>query len=140
MWRRRKVVTSYRPSDDAKLDDELWQQTMAECEKGWISGPYMTEAEVSRVLESDEWLCTKRFPLRQGDKIRLIDDALASGINAAFSTFNKAQANGCGHFSLPDCSRHEVYGSSGRVSCSLVHREIIGLLCAPRLGVRTSIL
>ena len=88
-WRRQKVVSSCRPSDDANLDEELWQQTMAECEKGWVSGPYMSEAEVSRVLASDEWLCTKRFPLRQGDKIRLIDDALASGVNAAFSTFNK---------------------------------------------------
>ncbi|OLP77373.1 hypothetical protein AK812_SmicGene42573 [Symbiodinium microadriaticum] len=89
VWRRQKVVSSCRPSDDANLDEELWQQTMAECEKGWVSGPYMSEAEVSRVLASDEWLCTKRFPLIQGDKIRLIDDALASGVNAAFSTFNK---------------------------------------------------
>ena len=49
----------------------------------------MSEAVVSEALQSAEWLCTKRFPLKQGEKIRLIDDAMASGVDAAFSTFDK---------------------------------------------------
>ena len=88
-WRRQKPIQSCKPSVDPALDEELWKQTMAERDKGWVSGPYASEAEVSEALQSAEWLCTKRFPLQQGEKIRLIDDALASGVNAAFSTFNK---------------------------------------------------
>ena len=44
---------------------------------------------MSNFLGETDWICAKRFPLQQGEKVRLIDDALQSGINSAFSTFNK---------------------------------------------------
>ena len=36
-----------------------------------------------------EWICTRRFPLKQSTKVRLIDDGLESGLNSAFSCYNK---------------------------------------------------
>ena len=34
-------------------------------------------------------ICTRRFPLQQPTKIRLIDDGLESGLNSAYSCYNK---------------------------------------------------
>ncbi len=35
------------------------------------------------------WNCTRRFPLQQPTKMRLIDDGLESGLNPAYSCYNK---------------------------------------------------
>ena len=40
-------------------------------------------------MGSERWLATRRFPLEQREKVRLIDDALRSGLNSAFRTSNK---------------------------------------------------
>ena len=37
----------------------------------------------------DQRLATRRFPLRQKDKVRIIDDGLDSGLNSSYSSFNK---------------------------------------------------
>ena len=38
---------------------------------------------------SQQWIATRRFPLRQKDKVRMIDDCTASGMNATFAATNK---------------------------------------------------
>ena len=68
-----------------------WSQSLQEVEQGWLSGPYASEKEVSDALQTDNWICTRRFPLRQSNKIRLIDDGLESGLNSAYSSYNKLQ-------------------------------------------------
>ena len=67
------------------------KQTLDETEAGWIKGPFMSEDEVSAELGVVDWVCTKRFAIRQNDKVRVIDNAKASGINGAFSTYSKLQ-------------------------------------------------
>ena len=89
IWRRKSTIGKCRASDDAAADEELWSQSLQEVEQGWLSGPYASEKEVSDALQTDNWICTRRFPLRQSNKIRLIDDGLESGLNSAYSSYNK---------------------------------------------------
>lgn len=89
IWRRKSSIGKCRPTDDAEADDELWAQSLKEAEQGWLSGPFSSEREVTEALKTDNWICTRRFPLRQSNKIRLIDDGLESGLNSAYSSFNK---------------------------------------------------
>ena len=89
IWRRKSTIGICRASDDAGADSELWTQSLEEAENGWLSGPYFSEAEVSEVLQTGNWICTRRFPLRQSNKVRIIDDGLESGLNSAYSSYNK---------------------------------------------------
>ncbi|CAJ1378275.1 unnamed protein product, partial [Effrenium voratum] len=73
---------------DPELDAELWKQTLLEVEKGWLQGPF-SEEEVTALVGTSSWLATRRFPLRQKTKVRIIDDGLESGLNASYSTPNK---------------------------------------------------
>ena len=91
VWRRKSTIGKCRASDDAEADLELRTHSLQEAENGWFSGPYFSEEEVSRILATDNWTCTRRFPLRQSNKIRFIDDGLESGLNSAYSCYNKLQ-------------------------------------------------
>ena len=91
VWRRRASVGKCQSSGDQHADKELWRQSLQEVEDGWLGGPYYTEEEVSKLLKTSDWICTRRFPLKQTSKIRLIDDGLESGLNSAYSCYNKLQ-------------------------------------------------
>ena len=91
IWRRKAAISTCKPSGDPAVDDALWTQSLEERDEGWIKGPFLDEAQVSAELGVEDWVCARRFALRQPNKIRLIDDAKASGINRAFSTFSKLQ-------------------------------------------------
>ena len=85
-WRRASVAKCQER--DPELDAELWKQTLLEVEKGWLQGPF-SEEEVTALVGTSSWLATRRFPLRQKTKVRIIDDGLESGLNASYSTPNK---------------------------------------------------
>ena len=70
---------------DDGADQELWSQAIAEAEDGWLEGPFYLEEEVTSKVGTGDWICTRRFPLKQPNKIRLIDDGLESGLNSAYS-------------------------------------------------------
>ncbi|CAE7488572.1 unnamed protein product [Symbiodinium sp. CCMP2592] len=89
VWRRKNTISKCKPTGDTAADDELWSQTLGEVEQGWIDGPYWAESEVSERLGSAEWMCTRRFPIVQGPKVRIIDDCLQSGLNSAYAAYNK---------------------------------------------------
>ncbi|CAE7227242.1 unnamed protein product [Symbiodinium sp. CCMP2592] len=89
VWRRKNTISKCKPTGDTAADDELWSQTLGEVEQGWIDGPYWAESEVSERLGSAEWMCTRRFPIVQGPKVRIIDDCLQSGLNLAYAAYNK---------------------------------------------------
>ena len=88
IWLRKSNAAKCKSTGRAELDDLVWSQTLEERDKGWLKGPY-TEKEVDELVGSNRWLATRRFPLEQRDKTRLIDDALASGLNSAYGTSNK---------------------------------------------------
>ena len=89
VWRRKTSIGKCRSSGDTSADVELWEQSLAEAEAGWIDGPFYDESEVSERVQTTDWICTRRFPLQQPTKIRLIDDGLESGLNSAYSCYNK---------------------------------------------------
>ena len=68
---------------DAQLDHELWEKTMKEVEAGWLVGPL----EWEQLGPSD--VISHRFPLKQGARVRPIDDYSRSGVNAAVTTLEQ---------------------------------------------------
>ena len=76
---RRAIIQSTRGSDDPAIDLGVYQSTMDEMERGWLHGPYK---------ESDldgECTVTRRFGVRQGSKIRPIDNYTESLVNQTTS-------------------------------------------------------
>ena len=75
--RRLQVMSEPCSSGDNEIDEEVWRQTLEECERGWLRGP----------LEDDEVPndapISRRVGLRQKHKIRLIDDFSESSVNQA---------------------------------------------------------
>lgn len=72
----KSVVDRFDPS----VGTQVWEQTMAETEKGFLEGPLN--------LESIPGHCplSPRFGIRQGQKVRCIDDFSRSGVNSAVQT------------------------------------------------------
>ncbi len=66
-----------------ELDRQLLEETREELDKGWAEGPFLLGD-----LEEGATI-SRRFPLIQGAKTRMIDDFSISGINDSCSTFNK---------------------------------------------------
>ena len=87
VWRRKAAISSCKPTRDQTVDEAPWEQSLEERDEGWIKGPLLDEGQVSSELGVSDWVCSRRFAFRQVD----IDDAKASGINGAFSTYSKLQ-------------------------------------------------
>lgn len=78
---QKRVVHSMGPSGDCEIDDAVWSKTMQEVAEGWLSGPLdLSEVGVDEPV-------SRRFGLKQRDKIRPIDDFSASGINDTVSSW-----------------------------------------------------
>ena len=62
-------------SGDPEIDLTVWRQTLDECSAGWLKGPIELESipKCARI--------SRRFGIRQGPKIRLIDNFASSQVN-----------------------------------------------------------
>ncbi len=89
-WLRAAVIGKCKASDRKALDEITWNKTLEERDRGWLEGPF-TLSQVEAMVDSPEWIVTRRFPLEQRDTVRMIDDCLASGLNSALSSSNKLQ-------------------------------------------------
>ena len=67
-----------------ETDSALWSKTLEEKDKGWLVGPLDWND-----LDTDT-VVSRRFPLRQGSKIRPIDDYSMSSVNATVGTSEQA--------------------------------------------------
>jgi len=72
--------------DDIIMLDALDDTTQKEVDKGLIS-PSMSRHELDKLFGVGEWRAMPRFGVRQGEKIRAIDDAASSGHNTATFTY-----------------------------------------------------
>ncbi|CAE7578426.1 unnamed protein product [Symbiodinium sp. CCMP2592] len=70
---RSRVLECIKPQGD--VDAVVHEKTVEEREKGWATGPIPLQS-----LPQDS-LISRRFGLRQGEKIRLVDDLSFSGVN-----------------------------------------------------------
>ena len=126
VWRRRSTIGKCASTGDAMVDSELWTQTMDECAEGWLSGPYYSEEEISRLVETDSWICARRFPLQQPNKVRLTDDGLDSGLNSAFSSYNKLKLMDMGSVvSLVNVVMKSVLGGAEQLTFRLSNGEVL---------------
>ena len=66
---------SARGSGDAEVDATVWSQTLEEVDAGWLKGP-MTLDDIPAGAP-----ISRRFGIRQGQKIRLIDNYASSQVN-----------------------------------------------------------
>lgn len=66
---------------DAELAEEVWSLTQEEIDKGW--------AWIDPNCDVSEHVLAKRFGLRQGSKIRLIDDCSIGGFNSTCGSCEK---------------------------------------------------
>jgi hypothetical protein len=79
--RRSLVENDGKGSGDLEVDRAVWEQTLQECDKGWLLGP-LTSGEVP-----SSGPISKRFGLRQRHKIRLIDDYSESAVDQAVTVY-----------------------------------------------------
>ena len=71
------IIESLQSSGDPELDQDLFEATMKEVAKGFLEGP------VCRSSLPPGSTLTKRFPVKQKNKVRPIDDYKASLVNFA---------------------------------------------------------
>ena len=76
---REEVLAATGPGEDPDMDTTVYEATMEEVKRGWLTGP-LTISQLSAV---DGWIPSKRFGVRQGEKVRCIDDYALSRINSA---------------------------------------------------------
>ena len=90
-WRRDSIMQTTRPISKLE-EDALLEATASEVEKGFLQGPY-SESEMSVLMGTECWSLNPRFVLFQGanQKVRVIDDAKQSAVNAAYSSTVKLQ-------------------------------------------------
>ena len=77
------VLRTMVSSGDLEVDKQLLAETRLELEKGWADGPYSLEE-----LEEGATV-SRRFPVSQGSKTRMIDDFRISGVNDSCEVHNK---------------------------------------------------
>ena len=93
VWTRNSVIGSLGPSrDDPELDNEVWKETRDEVVRGWL---IETEAHL---LDSEfgvgQWAPGRRFGIRQGKKVRAIDDFSYPMTNRAYGSSDKINLMG----------------------------------------------
>jgi len=79
--RNQAILSACKSSGNVRVDQQLLFETREEVKKGWAIGPF---SEVP-----DGCVVSRRFPLVQRDKVRMIDDFTISGINDTASSQNK---------------------------------------------------
>ena len=72
---REAVVHSVKGSGDDFVDFEVYRKTCEERSSGWLRGPYRLDTLPQHAVVS------RRFGLKQGPKVRLIDDFSGSCVN-----------------------------------------------------------
>ena len=79
--RNQAVMSSCSTSGDLEVDKSVLRETEEEVRLGWAVGPVK--------LPASDCVVSKRFPLVQRNKTRMIDDFSISGINDTAATENK---------------------------------------------------
>ena len=97
LWRTAKLAqemvrSSVRSSGDMELDAGVWGATLDEVDKHWAEGPFTADEITARV--GPLWVPSRRFGLKQPDKVRLIDDYSEFQVNATVSLSEKLELGG----------------------------------------------
>jgi len=77
------ALTKVSSSSDPDMDRQVWSATLEEVDKGWIEGPVSTDQL------PDDAVVSRRFGIRQSDKVRVIDDFSESLVNSTVGSYEK---------------------------------------------------
>lgn len=83
-----KNFASLSKRQETELQEATWKETQAELEKGWI---FLDEENVT-----EGKFVGKRFGIRQGPKIRVIDDCTCCGLNLTVGLHEKFKLHSVG--------------------------------------------
>ena len=84
IWCQKSVMSCVGPCGDAEMDAAVWRDTLEEAKRRWLIPT--TSAELDSIFGEHKWIPARRFGLRQGPKIRAIDDYSLSMVNSAFGS------------------------------------------------------
>jgi len=85
--RAQKKVVEPRAQHDSELEEEVWKETAKEVTAGLLVGPLEPDDLEERV--GPLWVAARRFGIRQGKKIRPIDNFAEHMVNDAFGAEEK---------------------------------------------------
>ena len=93
IWARKAIHAScHRVGADVEIATAVYQETLQQLEDGWVTGPYTIEQLDER--HAGCWVPSKRFGVKQGSKIRAVDDFSEFLINASVTATEKLQLFG----------------------------------------------
>ena len=117
------LLATMGPAGDVEIDEALAKTTQEELQSGWLRGPF-TKEDLDRKFTS--WVPVKRFGIRQGQKVRAIDDYSLLGQNAAMSVAEKVDLTGVDF--VATCARAFVAAAAGgdKIGLELSDGEVYG--------------
>ena len=117
------LLATVGPSGDDEIDQALDDTTAAELKEGWLRGPFTREELDAKF---DSWVPVKRFGIKQGAKVRAIDDYSLLGQNAATAVAEKVDLTGVDFVAA--CARAYLAApaAGGRVELELSTGDIYG--------------
>ena len=89
-WMGPASCAKIKSCGSAQTDEAVWQDTMDEQSKGWLSGPFHSYEQVAGQCGSSVAV-SRRFGIVQGHKTRSIDDYSESQVNATVSAREKVE-------------------------------------------------
>ena len=79
---RKKVIDKVRREKGGGLAAEVWKDSLSDVDKGFALGPFYHFEQLNEKLGTEQWIPMPRFGIKQGSKVRVVDDASVSGSSA----------------------------------------------------------
>ncbi|CAL1128793.1 unnamed protein product [Cladocopium goreaui] len=93
VWAKKMIHASCRRvGADPEIARAVYEETLQQRADGWVKGPY-TSSELDQKFDGC-WIPSKRFGVRQGGKIRAVDDFSEFLVNASVTATEKLQLFG----------------------------------------------
>ena len=93
VWAKKMIQSSCRRvANDQEIARAVYSETIQQLDDGWVKGPF-TEQQLDEKYGGC-WVPSKRFGVKQGQKIRAVDDFSEFLINSSVSSSEKLQLFG----------------------------------------------
>lgn len=108
----------------AEYAEELVAITMGKAEKGWVEGPF-TPSQMDERFGVDSWIPVRRFGVRQGAKLRPIDDLSENYVNASFTSAEQVVLQAMDHLIWTMNLLTHCFAAAGTVEFTLSTGELL---------------
>ena len=88
---RDKILRNVGGSPLTSGSKDIWDSTIEDRDEGSCIGPFWSVDEVSQELNTEEWVPTQRFEVRQKNKVRGCDSATVNMVNQVTRVTEKLQ-------------------------------------------------